>query len=294
MLLLGRENVTAQELSARYGVSTRTIYRDIDALSFSGIPVYSVKGKGGGIRLLPEYTVDKSIVSKKEQKDILFALQSLHALHFPDVEATLQKLSGVFRQTDAQDWIEVDFSYWGSGAAEKEKFNLLKEAILHKRQISFAYFGADAVKTQRSVEPLKLFFKSSAWYLYGYALERADYRLFRISRIQDLHVSQQTFARSLPPKPEEDIPVVPPGTCPPIRLKFSVDVLHRIYDDFAQGQITQTEDGALSVTLNYPLSDWLVGYLLSFAGAVEVLEPPALRTMLVARAKEIIDLYGEK
>jgi len=72
-ILLEQKTVTAKTLSAQFGVSRRTIYRDIDALSLAGIPVYAEKGKGGGIRLLPEYVLSKSILNEQEQHEILSA-----------------------------------------------------------------------------------------------------------------------------------------------------------------------------------------------------------------------------
>lgn len=79
-ILLERETVTAKELAERFEVSTRTIYRDIEILSQAKIPVYANKGKGGGISLLSDYVLDKSILSEEEQNQILFALQSMRKL----------------------------------------------------------------------------------------------------------------------------------------------------------------------------------------------------------------------
>jgi len=74
-ILLEKENVTAKELAEHFGVSVRTIYRDIDVLSRSNIPIYTNQGKGGGINLLDNFVLDKSLISEDEQNQILFALQ---------------------------------------------------------------------------------------------------------------------------------------------------------------------------------------------------------------------------
>lgn len=84
-ILLDKQTITAKELSKRLEVSVRTIYRDIEALSASGIPVYMSKGRGGGIHLLDQFVLNKSILSKHEQKEILTALQGLKEIKYPDV-----------------------------------------------------------------------------------------------------------------------------------------------------------------------------------------------------------------
>ena len=78
--LLERGKSTAPELAERFEVSIRTIYRDLDAISAAGIPIYAIQGKGGGISLLQNYVLDKSILSDQEKEKILMALQGLIAI----------------------------------------------------------------------------------------------------------------------------------------------------------------------------------------------------------------------
>jgi len=98
-ILLNQKNTTAKQLAERFSVSQRTIYRDIDALSLAGIPVYTEKGKGGGISLLPEFVLSKSILSDKEQNEILSSLQGLTNMGTVDSDHALQKLSAVFSKS---------------------------------------------------------------------------------------------------------------------------------------------------------------------------------------------------
>lgn len=79
-LLLDKKCITAQELADRFEVSARTIYRDIDTLSQAGIPVFASRGKGGGIRLMDNFILNKSVLSKEEQSSILSALHGMNAL----------------------------------------------------------------------------------------------------------------------------------------------------------------------------------------------------------------------
>ena len=290
LTLLNKGRTSAKQLSTQLGVSTRTIYRDIDALSLAGVPVYSTKGNGGGIGLLPEYTIDRSLLSEKEQKDIMFALQSLSAARFPDVDATLGKISRVFNASSNANWIEVDFSYWGSGDAEKEKFTLLKDAILTKRLIGFEYYDSYGNKTARTAEALKLIFKGQSWYLYGYCRARQDYRLFRVSRIRDLCLCGGHFERQIPENTLIDADQ-PSLHMTRITLKFSREVAHRVYDGFASATVIQNDDGTFTAAADYLYDEWVIGYILSFGGFAEVLEPDFVREDIAKRAEEIVKKY---
>ena len=138
-LLQSRPRMTARELAKRFEVSVRTIYRDIDALSAAGVPVYAARGGGGGVGLLPGYVLDRSLLTDGEQDEILYALRAMAAAGMGG--AALEKLAGLF-QKSGDGWLEVDFSPWGSGPAEKRVFATLKTAILSRREIAFDYYSA--------------------------------------------------------------------------------------------------------------------------------------------------------
>lgn len=157
-ILLKKKSVTAGELAEHFEVSVRTIYRDIDALCQGGIPIYTSQGKGGGISLIDDFVLDKSLLSEKEQDKILMALQSLSAVQYPELDNVLLKLSGLFRKNNI-NWVEVDFSNWGSNKKQQQIFGLLKGAILEQLVITFSYFNIYGEKEYRKVEPFKLTFK---------------------------------------------------------------------------------------------------------------------------------------
>lgn len=107
--LLENGKSTAFELAKKFEVSIRTIYRDLDAISATGIPIYATQGKGGGIFLLDDYVLEKSLFSEKEKEQMLMALQGISATEGEKTDELLSKLSALF-QTKSTDWIELDFS----------------------------------------------------------------------------------------------------------------------------------------------------------------------------------------
>ena len=284
-LLLQHRRMTAQELAGRFEVSVRTIYRDIDALSAAGIPVYASPGKGGGVSLMDHFVLDRAAFSEEEQRQLLTALQSLPDAARQDAGQVLSKLSGLFQRREP-DWLQVDLSRWGSGEADREKFGLLKGAVQARRQIAFTYVSAYGQTTGRQVLPARLVFKGQAWYLQGYCLEKEDYRTFKITRMLELRVLEASFDRPLdPPSIEGDGP--PPPFCVSVRLRFSPYLAYRVYDEFDESCISREEDGALVTEVSFPEDGWLYGYLLSFGVGLEVLSPTPLRERLGRMALEI-------
>ncbi|MEG0388680.1 MAG: HTH domain-containing protein, partial [Niameybacter sp.] len=107
ILLLNKKSITAKELANRFEVSTRTIYRDIDDLSAAGIPIYTNKGGGGGIALLEEYTLNKTLLSDLEKEQLLMTLKTLEATQYTKDNQIVEKLGILFSRQQDTDWVEV-------------------------------------------------------------------------------------------------------------------------------------------------------------------------------------------
>lgn len=272
--LLDKGKSTAPELAEKFEVSVRTIYRDIDIISSMGIPVYAMQGKGGGITLLDNFVLDKSLLSTREKEQILMALQGIIATEPNNSDELLTKLGSLF-QTKNTNWIEVDFSNWVKRNPSQDIFQLMKSAIFSRNVISFQYFSSNRESTKRRVEPLKLVFKSKDWYLYGFCLIRNDYRFFKLTRIREMEIQAEVYSREIPSTcsigKQMDI-----QNAIAVTLKFDQDMAFRVYDEFAEG-VTEDKQGNLYVRTNLPDSDTLYSYLFSFADSVEIVEPENIR-----------------
>jgi len=291
LILLNKGNTTARELADRFEVSPRTIYRDIDALSAAGVPVYTNKGSGGGISLLENYVLNRSLITDHEKDSLLLALKTLQATRYPEIDAILEKIGALFRNTAPADWVNIDFSPWGSGPNEENKFLDIKRAILKNRVISFDYINSDGILSHRHLEPMLLSFKSQAWYVWGYCRMRKDFRTFRISRIRNVVVTDETFTRRPPDSVQEEEPAEPPKKPVTLKLRFQPQDLYRVYDDYDEERITRNPDGTYDVTVTFPEDEWVYGYIMSFGCYVEVLEPQRIRDIVRDRMKKALKLY---
>ncbi len=288
-LLLEKGSQTAPQLAQTLEVSVRTVYRDVEALSMAGVPVYASQGRNGGIMLSSGYALNKALLSDTEQNQILFAIQSLRAADTP-VDALLSKLAATFQKQNVQ-WIEVDFSRWGYSSVDRQRFDALKDAILDKRVITLTYCGANGETTRRSVKPFKLIFKDKNWYLQAYCCSAKGYRLFKINRIQDITVENENFSDTFADAPQTEYTYDNVGTSVAVSLLFSANVAFRVFDEFDRNCIQRQPDGSLRVDTFLPMEEWVVQYLLPFGVDLQVLAPVELRDRLAELAKKIFEQY---
>lgn len=296
-LLLGRGQVTARELAERFEVSVRTIYRDVDALAQAGVPVYAMQGAGGGIRISDAYVLNKSALSDEEQSHILLALQSLGAVGHEASGALLSRLGSLFNK-DSADWIEVDFSRWGNAPDDRNALAAVKEAILSRHALRFTYYSGYGERTERTVNPTKLLFKSRAWYVQAFCHDRQDYRTFKLVRMEKVTILPDTFdPLTLPERPphetEGDGEGVPPPHVMPVMLRFQPQIAWRVLDEFNPGLIVRGEDGTMTVRMHVAYDGWLEGYLMSFGTSLEVLSPPILREKLADQLRKLLSIYEQ-
>ncbi|WP_335994121.1 helix-turn-helix transcriptional regulator [Fusobacterium polymorphum] len=283
--ILEKEKVTANELADKFEVSIRTIYRDIDSISSVGVPIFTTQGKGGGIKIDNEFILNKSLFDANEKEQIIAALQGLEKTNKSYKSELITKLSALFKIKNS-NWIEIDFTSWGSNNIYQDLFNALKTVIINKNIISFSYNSSKGEKINRKVKPIRLLFKEQDWYLYAFCLLRNDFRYFKLSRIKDLEVLainyEDNFENEVLKKELKYENIVN------IKLKFNKSVAFRVYDEFKA--IEEDEKGNLYVEIKIPNNYKLYNYIFSFGSNVEILEPKEIRNQF----KNIIDELAKK
>ena len=284
-ILLDKKRTTAQELAKKFAVSIRTVYRDIDILSCAGIPVYTVQGTGGGIFIDETYTINKSIVTQEEQDKILLALQCLAPVDEIHTESILNRLSAVFQRH--ADWVKVDYSRWDN-KNDTSIFDTVKQAILECRALRIEYLSSYGEKTERTIYPLRLLFKSKAWYVESLCTDKNAYRLFRLNRMLSVMQTVKIFKRmellnKLPDRTEYSDAL----TLTNIKLKCTAGIAYRFYDEFSPDLITKNMDGSYTLSVYLPIDHWLYGFILSLGTEVEILEPETLKQGIIDFAEKI-------
>lgn len=290
-ILMNRENVTAEELAGHFEVSTRTIYRDVESLSMAGIPIYAGRGKGGGIRLMERFVLDKMLLSEEEQRSILAALTSLRETGAVGEEKTLKKLETFFRK-ESLDWVAIDFSDWSGRRGEL--FGQIKEAILGRHVMEFDYYGQYGDMSHRQVEPVQLLFKEYTWYVRAWCRVRRAMRLFKVLRMKRVEVLAEIFEPGARHRGEEEASQASESDGSVVsEVIFRLDrkEAYRVYDRFEENEITVLPEGDFEIRLCCSIDDWVYGLILSFGPSARVMSPEWVRQEVAERIRQMARIY---
>lgn len=204
-ILANTDQITVQELADRFEVSRRTIFRDLDALSRAGIPITSCPGLGGGVSVIEGYKLNNQMLSDGDKAKLFTALNGLKSLGGDDSVTNL--IAKLVPENEADFFTRsnyvIDFSSWFSDSIAHEKALKLHQAICGNRCVSLEYISKNS-RSVRTVEPCKLVFKQSHWYLYAFCREKEEFRLFRLNRIVWFEILDQQFH----PRPVNNIEFV--------------------------------------------------------------------------------------
>lgn len=300
--LLNREIVSASELAVKYKVSVRTIQRDIDTLCAAGIPIVSAPGSKGGYGIIEGYRLDRQMI---DIQDLFFMITSLESIKTSykksDLDSTLEKVKSLAnsyqneKMEDLKEKLFIDFSSLSIDRSGENNFYIIEQSVNNQKTIKFTYGSPQGKYSIREVEPLTVVFKWFSWYLYAYCLEKKDYRLFKISRIQNLEATGVKFQRrgqsflDYQKKTENmEFNNDQPET---VVLKFQPVVKVLVTDYFRNHKIQENSDGTIIVDFFVPVSDWVIGLILSYGSTVEVISPQKIRQMVVKSLQDSLAVY---
>ncbi|MWC29211.1 helix-turn-helix transcriptional regulator [Paenibacillus sp. MMS18-CY102] len=286
ILLLNRKRVQAQELASQLEVSLRTIYRDLDSLGQAGIPIVSYTGMEGGYEIMDSFRLDRQLLSFDELSTLSTALRGLDstkAYARSNMDLLLSKVGAMVAQaeqgrTGEGDRIQIDFTPWKNSEEDQSRYNLLRQAVDGRMLIRFNYTSRTGDEQAREVEPMTLVLKNYAWYLHGYCRLRNDYRIFKLTRIRELALLNETFTR----RPDSLAELNDRWTAPetsgavegfPVTLQFKASVAVSVMDRFDEKEIERLPDGQLIVRTSFLSEHWLIRNVLHYMADVIVLEP---------------------
>ncbi|MCL2008941.1 MAG: YafY family transcriptional regulator [Synergistaceae bacterium] len=288
-LLIQKDRVTAPELAEKFEVSRRTIGRDIDALCMAGIPVVTHQGSGGGISIAEGFKLDKSVLTTDELAGIIAALKGIGSVsEQSNVERTLDKLHA---KSDAvismREPVIIDLASHYKGQLT-EKIEQIKRAVLEGRLIEFDYFYEKG-QSRRRVEPYFVIFQWAAWYVFGFCLERQDWRMFKLTRLWNLRSCDECYIpREIPPD-KRDFNACFTGDIKLTAL-FDPSVKYQLIETYGLDCYTETDDG-LCLEIGFTNRDYLINWLLGFGGKVKVLEPQDIAEDIKKAAEKILSRY---
>lgn len=291
-VLLQQDKVTAPELAERFEVSRRTINRDIDDLCRAGIPIASMQGAGGGISIMEDYKIDRTLLTSKDMQMILAGLRSLDSVSGNHYYGQLMEklLPGSSEFVSGRDSILIDLSSWYKESLSP-KIAAIQSAIEEKRLISFIYYAPKG-ESVRVAEPYYLVFRWSSWYVWSWCKEKEDFRLFKLNRMEKLLALEDRFEGREVKLPELSNEKIFPGK---IRIKalFEEEMKWRLVEEFGADCFVEQPDGRLLFGADYTDEEAALSWLLTFGDKVVVLEPSIIQKKIITIAKNVQKLYKE-
>jgi predicted DNA-binding transcriptional regulator YafY len=293
MLLIQQRGMTAKALAEHFDVSVRTIQRDIDTLSVSGIPITALKGPNGGYGLLESYTLDKTFLKPEELHLLTDLINGFgHIIRDGKLLNLTDKINSLNNEPryEYESLIRFDFMPWLPHLHIKKKLEAITKAITSRLLATITYVNQKSEETLRTIECYQLWLKETSWYVYAYCREKQEFRIFKLNRIKSLDISGETF------EPRyfqvEDPFEYMQKELIDIELKFNMSAQGRIEDYFTEEDIRYTKDYIL-VKTKYPYDSWLCRTLLSFGAEVKVISPLRLQKDIKAIAQQIIENYSD-
>lgn len=292
-ILLQKETVTAPELAERFEVSRRTINRDIEDLCRAGIPVVTRQGINGGISIMDNYKIDRTLLTNAEMTDILAGLRSLDSINGTSrYELLMEKLSvGSSDFMKGDQSILIDLSSWYKSSLAP-KIELIRTAIDHMMELKFFYYSPRG-EAERIIEPYYLIFRWSSWYVWGWCKTREDYRLFKLNRMDKLEISGQKFKKRSVPLPDLSNERIFPGGIQ-VKALFEPSCKWRLVEEFGAGCFEEQSDGKLLFHADYTDKENLISWLISFREQVVLLEPDAVREEIRLTLEYMLEQYETK
>ncbi len=304
MYLQGRRLARAEDMAAHFEISVRTVYRDLAALSESGVPI--VGEAGVGYSLLKSYHLPPVMLTAEEASALFVGAELAkqftdRSLQIP-LEAALLKLRAVLPR-ERQDYIDQlakKIVIFGRNAgrealADCEWLLPLQEAAVRRKVVQIGYRSRDHDEsTERAVEPLGTIFHTGTWYLVAWCRLRDAMRHFRLDRIHRVDTLEETFQPRLASFSEHLRESMSEDRMTSVRIRFSARVVERAKRESAVpvGVEKRCADGAIEIEMRTFSMDWIARWLLTFGDDAEALEPELLRAKVREQAELISRRYA--
>ena len=288
-ILQQNKKVTAPYLAKKFEVSRRTINRDIEDICRAGIPIVTTQGKGGGISIMDGFNLDTTVFTTEELQAILIGLKSIDSVsHTSNCERIASKITGKDSVIPLSDNILIDLSsYYKDSLATK--IELLKKAMSQKRLIGFHYYYNKG-EADKLIEPYLIMFKWSSWYIFGFCTERQEFRMFKLNRLWNLHITETEFIPRMIPEQSMDFDSRIPDDYM-ITAIFDSSEKYRLIEEYGTECYTETEEGRLLFRRGFTNKDVMISWILGFGDKVEVIEPMEIREQIKRIAQNMFDKY---
>lgn len=294
MLLLSKRKLTAQQIADKYDISARSVYRYVEELNVCGVPVDVVRGRYGGITIADTFRLPTGYFTREEYTSCVNALQAMSSqVSDLSVVSALEKLQRQQKQEKRElavcGNIIVDGGTWGDSKSFSEKMRVCEKAVNERQSLFIDYVSRGGTHSKRVIDPHVLIFKQNVWYVYAFCHTKQTFRTFKIGRIKSATFTGNEFIKREISRDELDLD-----------FTYSSDELCEVTLEIDKNSIADAEEwlgidnieplgNAFVAHMTLPDNGGLVNKILSYGGAVKVLQPASLKEKVIAAAKAIAE-----
>lgn len=294
MALLSKRKITAREIADKYEISVRSVYRYVEELNVSGIPVDVMRGRYGGITIADTFKLPAGYFTREEYASATDALRTFIAQ--VDDEAAKSALEKLERRqkSDQRELsvcgnIIVDGSSWGDAGKFADTMKVCERAVNESLSLDIDYISADGEHSKRIIDPHVLILKQNVWYVYAFCHTKQDFRTFKIGRIKQARFTGRGFIKQQITKDEI-----------PLNFYYSGEELVDVVLEIKKDALSDAEEwlgidcieprgNALIASASLPDDNALISKILSFGGSVKVLSPEALKSKVKSAALAVCE-----
>ncbi len=301
MLLLERDSIATSELAEKLEVSRRTIFRDIDTLCIAGMPIMVTRGAMGGVSLMNSYKVDKKLFTPRDVQSLITGLQSYNQLlENKELSGILVKLQSLTKEDNSlkhpskEGRISIDLELSEGNKSLRTVLQVIESAMSNYRYLLFHYTDKKGDESIRKVEPYQVVFKESKWYLQAFCTHRNSERIFKLSRMSKVMLSEESFhPRNFTPLSMNETEWMNKEIIPLI-IRIHKSLIERVIERFGEKYIADRQGDYYLA--RFPIADNEEGYniLLSFGGKCEIIEPVQIRQKFRKHLMDIIKIYDDQ
>ena len=244
----------------------------------------TMQGAKGGISIMENYKMEKTLLTNREMQDILAGLRSLDSINGTNRYGQLMEklMAGSSDFMTGNQSVLIDLSSWYKDSLAP-KIELIRDGIDRGVLLEFHYYSPKGI-TERKIEPYYLIFRWSSWYVWGWCAERKDFRLFKLNRMDRLVLSGKTFCKRAVPLPNLNAEQIFPGGIQ-VKAVFEPECRWRLVEEFGFDCFEEQPDGRLLFQADYTNKENLMTWLMTFRDRMVLLEPEELR-------EELLDVLG--
>ncbi len=298
MVLLNTSKTSASALAEKFEVSTRTIYRDLDTLLISGIPIMTVQGSNGGVFIEKEFKLDKTFFSIKEITHLLVGLKGIgSALDDPDLIIALEKVKTLVPNGLSEDFnnvtgqVSIDLHSWQGHGDIKEKLKRIRHALSTSLVITFDYINNKNIPSTRSIEPYRLLHKEATWYLEGYCLDKSAFRMFKLSRILYLELTNDIFIKRPFLPQQNDATGWVKEKLFLIDVEFDFSILEQMVERCGEKQLYKIDETTYKAKMPFMDDDYSYNLLLSYGKNLRLIGPKHIKERFIKHLDSIKHMY---